>query len=63
MCACVRVLVFVCVSVWFGQVVAAEPVVRGACFIKTGFCLIISLNILCPLVKVIIGLFDALDLC
>jgi hypothetical protein len=35
----------------------------GGCFIKIVYYLIISLNILCPLVKVIIELFDALVLC
>ena len=43
----------------FGQVKAVG--VGG--FIKINPCLIISLNILCPLVKVIIELFDALNLC
>ena len=61
---CVRVLVFVCVCVCVVRTSRGGRTSGvGGCFIKTGSCLIISLNILCPLVKVIIGLFDALDLC
>jgi hypothetical protein len=51
------------VCVWSGEVGAGRSVGGGGRFIKIVYYLIISLNILCPLVKVIIQLFDALVLC
>jgi hypothetical protein len=62
LCACARSCVCVCVCVCVCGPDKSERLEWG--FIKTvSRLIIISLNILCLLVKVIIELFEALDLC